>query len=124
MPPSVRVLIADDEELFGNALEVILEADERIEVVGRALNGRQAVALAQELDPDVVLIDLSMPGVDGFDAIREMVEHDGARRVVVLSGSASPDDRARAFAAGAYAYLTKERIADDLVPHVLDAAQP
>ena len=64
-----RVLIADDERLFVDALELILAADARIEVVGRALDGYQAIALARELNPDVVLIDLSMPGIDGFGAI-------------------------------------------------------
>jgi DNA-binding NarL/FixJ family response regulator len=74
----VRVLIADDEQRFSNALELILGADDRIRVVGRALDGRQAVALARELDPDVVVIDLSMPGVTGFQEVREMVEDDAA----------------------------------------------
>ena len=124
MSPPVRVLIADDEQLFGNALELILGADDRILVVGRALDGRQAVAMARELDPDVVLIDLSMPGVTGFEAIRAMVADDGARRVVVLSGSADPDDLERARTAGACGYVTKELIADDLVPEILRAVQP
>jgi DNA-binding NarL/FixJ family response regulator len=117
-----RVLIADDERLFVDALELILGADERIEVVGRALDGRQAILLARELDPDVVLIDLSMPGVDGFGAIAAMLEETGSRRVVVLSGSADPEDMERAREAGAVGYLMKDRIADDLVPGVLAAA--
>jgi DNA-binding NarL/FixJ family response regulator len=117
-----RVLIADDSHLFGDALELILEADERIEVVGRALDGAQAVALARELDPDVVLVDLSMPAVDGFEAIRAMLADDAGRRVLVLTGSADPDDIAKAREAGALGYLTKERIADELVPGVLAAA--
>jgi DNA-binding NarL/FixJ family response regulator len=117
-----RVLIADDSHLFGDALELILEADERIEVVGRALDGAQAVALARELDPDVVLVDLSMPAVDGFEAIRAMLADDSGRRVLVLTGSADPDDIAKAREAGAVGYLTKERIAEELVPGVLAAA--
>ena len=77
---AVRVLIADDERLFVEALELILATDGRIEVVGRALDGTQAVALARELDPDVVLIDLSMPGIDGFAAIAAMLADDAGRR--------------------------------------------
>jgi DNA-binding NarL/FixJ family response regulator len=118
-----RVLIADDSHLFGDALELILEADTRIEVVGRALDGAQAVSLARELDPDVVLVDISMPGVDGFEAIAAMLEDDAARRVLVLTGSDDPADRAKAEEAGAVGYLTKERIADELVPGVLAAAR-
>ena len=100
----------------------MLSADDRIAVVGRALDGAQAVALARELDPDVVLLDLSMPGVDGFDAIEAMIAEEPRRRVVVLSGSADPDDVAKARSAGAVAYLTKERIAEELVPSVIAAA--
>lgn len=119
---TTRVLIADDERLFADALELILQSDRRIEVVGRALDGRQAVALARELAPDVVLMDISMPGVDGLAAIVEILAEAETRRVIVLSGSADPVDIARAREAGAVAYLMKEHIADELVPHVLAAA--
>jgi two-component system invasion response regulator UvrY len=117
-----RVLIADDSHLFGDAVELILEADERIEVVGRALDGAQAVTLAQELDPDVVLLDISMPGVGGIEAIEAMLRDDAGRRVLVLTGSADPADFEKAQEAGAVGYLTKERIADEHVPGVLEAA--
>lgn len=117
-----RVLIADDERLFVDALKLILAADARIEVVGRALDGRQAIALARRLEPDVVLIDLSMPGVDGFDAIAAIVAENAGCRVVVLSGSADPADVEKALAAGASRYLMKDRIADELVPGVLAVA--
>jgi two-component system invasion response regulator UvrY len=117
-----RVLIADDSHLFGDAVELILEADERIEVVGRALDGAQAVTLARELDPDVVLLDISMPGVGGIEAIEAMLRDDAGRRVLVLTGSADPVDREKARNAGAVGYLTKERIADELVPGVIEAA--
>ena len=73
-----RVLIADDQRLFAEALELILASDERIEVVGRAFDGEQAVELARELAPDVVLMDLSMPGLDGFDAIEAILGDDAA----------------------------------------------
>jgi DNA-binding NarL/FixJ family response regulator len=116
-----RVLIADDERLFVDALELILAADARIEVVGRALDGREAIALARELNPDVVLIDLSMPGIAGFGAIAAILAETASRRVVVLSGSADPGDIEKALAAGASRYLMKDRIADELVPGVLAA---
>ena len=118
-----RVLIADDSHLFGDAIELILEADERIEVVGRALDGAQAVTLARELDPDVVLLDVSMPGVGGIEAIEAMLRDDASRRVLVLTGSADPADREKAQEAGAVGYLTKEQIANELVPGVLAAAR-
>ena len=118
-----RVLIADDSHLFCDAIEAILDADERIEVVGRALDGAQAVTLARELDPDVVLLDVSMPGVGGIEAIEAMLRDDASRRVLVLTGSADPADREKAQEAGAVGYLTKEQIANELVPGVLAAAR-
>jgi DNA-binding NarL/FixJ family response regulator len=117
---SVRVLIADDEPLFADALEALLEADGRVQVVGRAADGREAIDLARELEPDLVLMDLSMPGVDGFDATRE-VTADGGPRVLVLTGSDDPADVARARTAGAAGYLTKDQIAETLVEAILAA---
>jgi DNA-binding NarL/FixJ family response regulator len=117
----VRVLIADDEPLFGEALEVLLGVDDRIEVVGRALDGSEAVELARELDPDVVLMDLSMPGVDGFVATEQILAGDSDAHVLVLSGSDDPADIAKAREAGAAGYITKDLIAERLVDAILDA---
>ena len=120
---AVRILIADDEPLFGEALEALLGVDERIEVVGRALDGTQAVELARRLDPDVVLMDLSMPGVNGFGATEQILAEDGDTHVLVLSGSDDPADIAKARDAGAAGYITKDRIAERLVEAILDAAE-
>ncbi len=117
----VRVLIADDEPLFAEALEVLLGADDRIEIVGRAGDGSQAVKLARELDPDVVLMDLSMPGVDGFGATKQILAAEGDMQIVVLTGSGDPADIAKAREAGAAGYITKDRIAERLVEAILDA---
>jgi DNA-binding NarL/FixJ family response regulator len=119
----LRVLIADDEPLFGEALEALLGVDERIEVVGRALDGTEAVELARKLDPDVVLMDLSMPGVNGFGATEQILADDGDAQVLVLSGSDDPADIAKARDAGARGYITKDRIAEQLVEAILDAAE-
>ena len=119
----LRVLIADDEPLFAEALEALLGVDERIEVVGRALDGTEAVELARKLDPDVVLMDLSMPGVNGFGATEQILAEDGDTHVLVLSGSDDPADIAKARGAGAAGYITKDRIAERLVEAILDAAE-
>jgi DNA-binding NarL/FixJ family response regulator len=119
----VKVLIADDQRLFAEALAAILSTDERIEVVGRAANGREAVELAHERRPDVVLMDLSMPVVDGFDATREILGDLPETRVLVVTGSASAADVARARHAGAAGYITKDQIAEDLVRAIFDAAE-
>ena len=120
----VRVLIADDEPLFAEALEVLLGADGRVEVVGRALDGSQAVELARKLEPDVVLMDLSMPGVDGFAATEQILAQDGGAHVLVLSGSDDPADVAKARDAGAVGFITKDQIAETLVDAILEAGRP
>jgi DNA-binding NarL/FixJ family response regulator len=118
----VRVLIADDQRLFAEALEAILTTDGRIAVVGRALNGEEAVALAREGRPDVVLMDIAMPVLDGIAATEAIHAHAPEMRVIVLTGSDAPDDVTRARAAGANAYVTKDQVAEDLVRAILDAA--
>lgn len=121
MIPSVRVLIADDDPLFMDALEAILGIESQIEIAGRAQDGEEAMRLAAELSPDVVLMDLSMPVVDGFEASRRIRLESLATAVVVLTGSSYAEDMEKAYDAGASGYVTKDRIAQDLVRTVLDA---
>ena len=119
-PEALRVLIADDHRLFAEALEAILASDERIEVVGRASDGSQAVELARKLGPDVVLMDVSMPGLDGFEATREIRAEGGGVRVLMLTGSNSRADVDRSRNAGASGYVTKDRIASELVAAIVE----
>jgi DNA-binding NarL/FixJ family response regulator len=118
----VRVLIADDQRLFAEALEAILTTDGRIAVIGRAANGEEAVALARDDRPDVVLMDIAMPVLDGIAATETIAAEAPETRVVVLTGSDAPEDITRARAAGAAGYVTKDQIAGDLVRAILDAA--
>jgi DNA-binding NarL/FixJ family response regulator len=118
----VRVLIADDQRLFAEALEAILSTDGRISVVGRAGNGEAAVDLARDEQPDVVLMDIAMPVMDGIEATQAICEQVPGARVIVLTGSDAPHDVSRARAAGASGYVTKDQIAGDLVRAILDAA--
>src|SRR5436305_13956499 len=118
----VRVVIADDQRLFAEALEATLSTDGRISVVGRADNGQSALELAREHEPDIVLMDIAMPVMDGIEATRAIREEVPNTRVVVLTGSAATADVSRARTAGASAYVTKDQIAGDLVRAILDAA--
>ena|SRR5690349_6944529 len=118
----VSVVIADDQRLFAEALEAILSTDGRISVVARAADGREAVALARQHKPRVVLMDIAMPVMDGLDATRAIRDELPDTRVIVLTGSAATQDISRARAAGAAAYVTKDQIAGDLVRAILDAA--
>jgi DNA-binding NarL/FixJ family response regulator len=122
MADRVSVLIADDQRLFAEALEAILSSDGRIKVVGRATDGRSALEGAREHHPDVVLMDIAMPVMDGIESTRAIREELPATRIVVLTGSAATLDVARARAAGADGYVTKDQIAGDLVRAILDAA--
>jgi DNA-binding NarL/FixJ family response regulator len=119
----VRVVIADDQRLFAEALEAILSTDGRIAVVGRASDGRAAVELVEAERPDVVLMDIAMPVLDGIAATEQIRAQVPATRVVVLTGSQAPQDISRARAAGAAGYVTKDQIAGDLVRAILDAAE-
>jgi DNA-binding NarL/FixJ family response regulator len=116
----IRVLIADDHRLFAEALEAILGGDDRIAVVGHAGDGREAVRLAKELEPDVVLMDISMPVLDGIEAARQIRTTDEEARILMLTGSNSRSDVDRARKAGAAGYVTKDRIAAELIDAIVE----
>ncbi len=118
----IRVLIADDHRLFAEALEAILAGDARIEIVGRAADGREAVELTHELKPDLVLMDVSMPNLDGIEATREIHASGERATILMLTGSNSRSDVDRARAAGAAGYVTKDRIASELVDAIVEVA--
>jgi len=118
----VRVLIADDQRLFAEALEAILATDQRIEVVAHAGDGREAVELARTLDPDVVLMDISMPVMDGIEAAEELQANGNDVCILMLTGSNSRDDVDRARKAGAAGYVTKDRIAAELIDAIVEVA--
>jgi DNA-binding NarL/FixJ family response regulator len=122
-PKPLRVLIADDHRLFAEALQAILASDERIEVVGQASDGSEAVELARKLDPDVVLMDVSMPVLDGFEATRKIRAASEDIRVLMLTGSNSRADVDRSREAGASGYVTKDRIASELIAAILEVIQ-
>ena len=95
-------MIADDHQLFAETLGLTLDFDERVEVAGSARNGKEAVRLALDLQPDAVLMDLEMPVLDGFHATRLLRRLLPACPVIVLTASPSSEDVHRARSAGAY----------------------
>ena len=119
----VRVLIVDDEPLFVETVEALLAGDERVEVVGTAANGKQAVELATALTPDVTLMDISMPILDGIEATRLIRERVPNACVLVLTGSSIAADVDRARQAGVAAFLTKDRLGTQLVDAILEVGE-
>jgi DNA-binding NarL/FixJ family response regulator len=114
-PAKIRVLLVDDHFLFVEMLTVALELEGRFEVVGHAANGQEAIELAAWLRPDVVLMDIDMPVVDGIEATPRVLAAAPGTQVVVISSSNLPEDRNRAQAAGAVGYLTKDDCSADLI---------
>src|SRR6187551_3580394 len=100
-PRPLRVLIADDHRLFAEALEAILAGEERIEVVGYARDGREAVELWQQHQPDLTLMDIAMPVLDGLGATRAIRKLDSTACILMLTGSNARDDVDKARKAGA-----------------------
>lgn len=105
---AVRVLIADDQALFRRGLYVVLGTEPDIEVVAEAENGEDAVGRAEELAPDVVLMDVRMPRVSGIDAARRIRDALPSTRILMLTVSDEEDDLYEAIKAGANGYLLKE----------------
>jgi DNA-binding NarL/FixJ family response regulator len=120
VPDRIRVLIADDHRLFGQALEAILATDDRLEVVGHAGDGSEAVRLALSEEPDVILMDISMPIMDGFQATKQIRKQEPHACILMLTGSNSRTDVDRAREAGAAGYVTKDRIAAELIDAILE----
>jgi DNA-binding NarL/FixJ family response regulator len=104
----IRVVIADDQALVRGGFRMILESQKDIEVVGEASDGREAVAQAEELRPDVVLMDIRMPELDGFEATRRILRGDGAPRVLMLTTFDLDEYVYEAMKAGASGFLLKD----------------
>ena len=111
----VKILIADDHGVVAEGLKHLIEAQPDMQVVGTVGDGREAVRLAREAQPDVVLMDLSMPELNGADATRAILERDARCRVIVLSMYAEREYVRRALKAGASGYVVKRSAAKEVV---------
>ena len=118
----IRVLIADDHPLMRKGLADILDGVEGIEVVGSAEDGAAAVALAYAVKPDIVLMDISMPGMDGIEATEKLVEMESDARVVMLTSYSEREKITQALAAGAVSYLTKDAPPEAVIRAIRSAA--
>jgi DNA-binding NarL/FixJ family response regulator len=112
---TVRVVLADDQPLVRAGLRVVIADTPDLDVAGEAATGAQAVALARDLRPDVVVMDIRMPGMDGIDATRMITADHGAARVVVLTTFDDDDYVYAALRAGASGFLVKDMALDDIL---------
>jgi DNA-binding NarL/FixJ family response regulator len=120
---TIRVLIVDDHALFAEALMLTLGIDPRIDVVGHASSGPEALALARTLRPEVVLMDLHMPGMDGIEATKALLRVLPTARVVMVTAADAPQCMRWAREAGAIRYVTKDSPACDLLDTVAEVAE-
>ena len=116
----VRVLVADDEPLFVETVKALLADDDRVEIVGTAANGQDAVDLATALAPDLTLMDISMPVLDGIEAARRIRLELPSACILILTGSSISADIDRARQAGVAGFLTKDRLGTQLVDAILE----
>jgi DNA-binding NarL/FixJ family response regulator len=119
----IRVLLAEDHKLVRAGLEQLLATAEDIEVVGGAADGAEAIELAAELRPDLVLMDLSMPNVDGIEATRRILAANADVQVVVLTSLSDREQILAALDAGAIGYLLKDAEPEELIGGVRAAAR-
>ncbi|WP_047868722.1 response regulator transcription factor [Nocardiopsis sp. RV163] len=119
----VRLLIADDHPVVRDGIRGLFNGEPGFEVVGEACEGWRAVELARTLEPDVVLMDLRMPGMDGVAAIRRLVEERVPSRILVLTTYATDGDVGPAVEAGATGYLLKDALPEELIRAVRMAAR-
>lgn len=111
----LSTLVVDDVEGLRRLVTMVLENSDRYEVAGEASDGEEALSLVEELHPDVVLLDLSMPGMDGFEVLRRMVETAPDTKVIVLSGHEEAAMRDKTIEGGAAGYVEKGLTPEDLV---------
>ncbi len=118
----IRVMVVDDHAIVRIGLKQVLDLSGEFEVVGQAADGEEAVRMAAEVSPDLVLMDVIMPGKDGVEACREIMESSSEVRVVMLTASNAEDAVVESVAAGASGYLLKETDMEQLLSALRSAA--
>jgi DNA-binding NarL/FixJ family response regulator len=112
---NTRIIVADDHQILRQGLVALLGVQPDMEVVGQASDGRQAVALARELSPDVIVMDVAMPNLNGIDATRQALGHVPGAKVIVLSAHGHQRMIAESLRAGASGYVPKDSAMEELV---------
>jgi two-component system, NarL family, response regulator LiaR len=119
----IQVLIIDDHTMVRRGLKILLEQYAGIQVVGEAANGRQSIEQTARLRPDVILMDLVMPSMDGIETIQKIIDIHPGQRIIVMTASPYIEDFVQAIRAGAQGYFTKDLHPDELVQAIRDVYQ-
>lgn len=114
MSSSIRVLIADDHAFVRMGIQALIATEPGIDVIAEATNGEEAIRMANALQPDVILLDLVMPQIDGIEAIKNILEHQPAAKILVLTSFSTDDKLFPAIKAGALGYLLKDSRPEEL----------
>jgi two-component system, NarL family, response regulator NreC len=114
----IRLLLADDHAIMRDGLRLLLESSGEISIVAEACSGSEAVRMAFQHEPDVVIMDISMPDLNGIEATRRILEKSPKTQIVILSMHSTPEDIFRALQAGAKGYLLKESAGKELIEAV------
>lgn len=118
----ITAFIADDHAVLREGLRLLLESNEKIKVIGDADNGRDTVKMVKRLKPDIVIMDIAMPELDGIEATRQIIEQSPSTQVIILSMHSSPEYVHRAIDAGAKGYILKESAGGEIINAVFSCA--
>ncbi|XUX00383.1 MAG: response regulator transcription factor [Dehalogenimonas sp.] len=119
----IKILIADDHPSVRSALKCFLETEERVEVVGDASNGTDAVIAVEKLRPDILLSDIQMPGLTGLEVLNRIRAKDLPTKAILVTSLNEKACRDKAYQLGASGYVLKEDVADDLIPAIFQAVK-
>jgi two-component system, NarL family, nitrate/nitrite response regulator NarL len=116
------ILLVDDHPLLRKGLTQLIELEDDLEVIGEASDGKTAIAMAQEFEPDVIVLDLNMQGMDGLETLHAMRAANISSRIIMLTVSDNDEDVVRAMTYGADGYLLKDMDPDDIIQRIREAA--
>lgn len=119
---AVRVLVVDDQEIVRNSLSLLFDSEDGIEVVGMADTGEAAIDQNRKLRPDVILMDLRMPGMGGLEAARQIHQGYPATKIIILTGLKGKEKQIESFKAGAISFLQKDTSAQSIIPLIMNIA--